>query len=95
MFYSTLHIYLVIGIYNKVWVILMLVTKRKSVGQSKGKWVSPRNIYTAFNDNGTEQVLSLVVGRAGAGRTVWGARGRVDTEAISRSNKGEWKASHR
>jgi len=88
-FYSTLHIYLVIGIYNEPCVILMLVTKWKQ-GQSKGKGVSVRDIYTATNDNETEQASSLIVERAGT-RTVvfecWGARRRVDTGAFSRSNK--------
>ena len=58
---STLHIYVVIEIYNEVCVILMLVTKRKWVGQSKGKGVSVRDMYAPSNDNETEQASSLVV----------------------------------
>jgi len=62
----------------------MLVTKRMRVGQSKEK-VDARDIYAASNDNETEQVSSLVVGRAGIGRVefeCWGVGGRVATEVI-------------
>ena len=69
-FYSTLNIYLVIGIYNKVCIILMLVSKRKREGQSKGKGVSVRDTYVASNDNETEQASSLFIGRAGIGRGI-------------------------